>query len=169
MAQKTRIIIVVVILVLVAAIFAAVGLTLQSQTAQAPASTPQPGMIHLYLNDTFVANMMPADLKSLPAGSFVDKEQGKTQSGYWLRDVIRVYVKEAQLSPQTQIVISGVRQGTQNKNTTITWAQALDPANNILFAPSNDGQSVKLASTMEGLATRNDWVQGITEINVKTK
>lgn len=169
MAQRTRIIIVVVILVLVAGIFAAVGLASQSQTAQAPASTPQPGMIHLYLNDTFVANVVPSDLTSLPAGSFVDKEQGKTQSGYWLRDVIRVYVKEAQLSPQSRIVISGLRQGSQDKNTTITWAQALDLANNILFAPSNDGQSVKLASTMEGLATRNDWVQGITEINVKTK
>ena len=169
MSQKTRILIVVVVLVLVAVGLAAVGLASQNQAAQVPASTPQPGMIHLYVDGAFVANVTPADLKTLPAASFVDKEQGKTQSGYWLRDVIRVYVKETQLSPQSQITVTGVRQGTQNKSAIITWAETLDPANNILFAPSNDGQSVKLASTMDRLSTRDSWIQGITEINVKTK
>jgi hypothetical protein len=169
MSQKTRILIVVVVLVLVAVVLAAIGFAAQNRAAHAPASTPQSGMIHLYVDGAFAANVMPADLKALSAASFVDKEQGKTQSGYWLRDVIRVYVKEAQLSPQSQITVTGVRQGTEKKSATITWAETLDPANNILFAPSNDGQSVKVASTMEGLATRNDWIQGITEINVKTK
>ena len=169
MSQKTRTLIVVVVLVLVAVVLAAVGFASQNQVAQAPASTPQPGMIHLSVDGAFVANVVPTDLKALPAGSFVDKEQGKTQSGYWLRDVIRVYVKKTQLSPQSQITVTGVRQGTEKKSATLTWAQTLDPANNILFAPSNDGQSVKLASTMEGLATRNSWMQGITEIDVKTK
>ncbi len=169
MSQKTRILIVVVILILVAAVLGAVGLASQNQVAQAPASTPQPGMIHLFVDGAFVANVTPANLKTLPASSFVDKEQGKTQSGYWLRDVIRVYVKEGQLTPQSQITVTGVRQGTEKKSATLTWAETLDSANNILFAPSNDGQTVKVASTMDRLSTRDSWIQGITEIDVKTK
>jgi len=34
-------------------------------------------------------------MKNLPAASFKDTEQGKDQGGWWLRDVIRLYVKEA--------------------------------------------------------------------------
>jgi hypothetical protein len=103
------------------------------------------------------------------SASFVDKEQNKTQSGYWLRDVIRIYVKDAALSPTSQITVTGIRQGTEKKSATVTWAEALDPANNVLFSPSNDGTSVKIAATLDRLSTRNDWVQGLTQIDVKTK
>jgi hypothetical protein len=167
MSQNTRLAIVVGVLVLVAAILALVGFASQSQTAQAPKTTPQPGMIHLSVDGAFVANLAPADLQKLPAASFVDKEQGKTQGGWWLRDVVRNYVKESSLSPQSKIVITGSRQGTP-KNSTLTWAQLLDPANNILFNQGNDG-SIKIASTMAGLDTRDTWVQGLTEIAVQTK
>ncbi len=169
MSQKIRIMIVVAILVVIAIILGAVGFISQNQAAQAPATTPQPGMIHLYVDGAFVANALPTDTQKLPAGSFVDKEQGKTQSGYWLRDVIRLYVKEGALSPSSQLTITGVRQGTQNKSVTITWAQALNPANNVLFSPSNDGQSVKVCATMDNLANRDQWIQGLTQIDVKIK
>jgi hypothetical protein len=167
MSQKTRILIVAGALVVLAIILAVVGFVSQSQTAQAPASTPQPGMIHLYVDGAFVANVSPADMKNLPAASFKDTEQGKDQGGWWLRDVIRLYVKESQLSPQSQITLTGTRQGA--KTATVTWAQALDPANNIALDLAGDGQSVKLASTMAGLNTRDQWVQGVTQIDIQTK
>jgi len=167
MSQRTRILIVVGALAILAIILAVVGFASQSQTAQAPAATPQPGMIHLYVDGTFVANVSPLDMKKLPAASFKDKEQGKEQGGWWLRDVIRLYVKESQLSPQSKITVTGTRQGA--KTATVTWAEALDPANNLAFDLSSDGQSIKLASTLDRLSTRDSWVQGVTQIDIQTK
>ena len=167
MSQKTRILIVVGALPLIAVILAVAGLASQRQTAQAPAATPQPGKIHLYVDGAFVANVLPEDLKGLAAASFKDKEQGKEQGGWWLRDVIRLYVQETRLSPQSKITVTGTRQGT--KTATITWAETLDPANNFAFDLSGDGQSVKLASTLDRLSTRDSWVQGITQIDIQTR
>ena len=171
MSQTIRILIVVGVLVLVAVGLVIFGTVVQSQMALVPLSTPQPGMIHLYVDGNFVANLSVTDTlrEKLPAGSFVDKEQSKTQSGYWLRDVIRLYVKETSLSATSQVTMTGVRQGTEKKSATITWAETLDPNNNVLFSPSNDGTSVKIAASMDKLSTRNDWIQGLTQIDVKTK
>ncbi len=169
MSQTTRIGIVVGALVVIAIALGVFGALSPSQIAQAPATTPQPGMIHLYVDGTFTANIASAEIQKLAVGSFVDKEQNKTQSGYWLRDVIRLYVKENTLSPSSQITVTGVRQGTEKKSVTLTWAETLEPANQVLFSPSNDGTSVKIAATLDRLATRNDWVQGLTQIDVKVK
>jgi len=172
MPQKTRILIVVGALVLVAIILAVVGFVSQSQTAQAPppsVATPQPGMIHLYVDGAFVANVSPADMQKLPAASFKDKEQGKDQGGWWLRDVIRLYVKETKLSPNSQITLTGVRKGTEKKSAAVTWAETLDPANNLAFDLAGDGQSVKLASTLDRLSTRDSWIQGVTQIDIQTR
>ena len=180
MSQKTRIWVVVGTLGLIAVALAVYGFIVQRQTAPAPlaqapldqasvapAATPQPGMIHLYVDGTFVANVSPADMQALPAASFKDKEQGKDQGGWWLRDVIRLYIKETQLAPQSKLTVTGTRQGT--KTATVTWAEALDPANNLALDLSGDGQSVKLASTLDHLSTRDAWVQGVTKIEVQTK
>jgi hypothetical protein len=169
MSQKTRILIVVGALVLVAIALAIYGFSTQKQTAQAPSATPQPGMIHLYVDGAFVANVSPADMQKLPAASFTDKEQGKPQGGWWLRDVIRLYVKENKLSPNSQITIAGSRKGTENKSATVTWAQVLDPTNNMAFDLASDGQLVKLSSTMDQFSTRDQWVQGVTQIDIQTK
>ncbi len=124
-------------------------------------------MIHLVVDGAFVANVSPADIKALPAASFKDKEQGKEQGGWWLRDVIRLYVKEAQFAPQSRLTVTGTRQG--NKTAMVTWAEALDTANNIALDLAGDGQSIKLASTLDRLSTRDTWVQGVTQIEIQTK
>ena len=169
MSQKTRILIVVGALVLVAIALAIYGFATQKQTTQTPSATPQSGMIHLYVDGAFVANVSPADMQKLPAASFTDKEQGKPQGGWWLRDVIRFYVKENKLSPNSQVTVTGSRKGTEKKSATVTWAQVLDPTNNMAFDLASDGQSVKLASTMDNLSTRDQWVQGVTQIDIQTK
>jgi len=172
MSQKTRILIVVGALALIAILLTVVGFVSQRQTAQAPlapVATPQPGMIHLYVDGVFAANVSPADMKSLPAASFTDKEQGKPQGGWWLRDVIRLYVKENKLSPNSQITVTGLRKGTEKRTASVTWAEALEPANNLALDLSGDGQSVKLAATLDRLFTRDSWVQGVTQIDIQTK
>ena len=169
MSQKIRILIVVGALVLVAIVLAIYGFATQKQTAQAPSATPQPGMIHLYVDGTFVANVSSADMQPLPVASFTDKEQGKQQSGRWLRDVVRLYVKESNLSPGSQVTITGLRKETEKKNATVTWAETLDPANNLELSFSSDGQSVKLASTMDKLSMRDQWVQGVAQIDIQIK
>jgi hypothetical protein len=126
-------------------------------------------MIHLYVDGAFAANVSPADVKNLPAASFKDTEEGKEQGGWWLRDVVRVYVKENRLTPTTQIVVTGLRRGTEKKSVTLTWAQTLDPVNNIALDLAGDGQSVKLAGTMAGLNTRDQWIQGVTQIDIQSK
>ena len=180
MSQKTRILIIVGVLLLLAIVFALYGFVIQRQTLRAsltpaplaqaspaPVATPQPGMIHLVVDGAFAANVSPADMKNLPAASFKDKEEGKDQGGWWLRDVIRLYVKETQLSPQSKLAVTGTRQG--NKTATVTWAETLDPANNIAFDLAGDGQSIKLASTLDRLSTRDSWVQGVTQIDIQTR
>jgi hypothetical protein len=86
-----------------------------------------------------------------------------------LRDVIRAYVKENTLAPTSQVIVTGICQGTKKKSATLTWAEVLDSANHVLYSPSNDGASVKIAATLDRLSTRNDWIQGLTQIDVKTK
>ena len=167
MSQKTKSLIVIGALALIAVVLAVYGFVAQRQTASAPPSTPQPGMIHLYVDGAFAANVSPADMKNLPAASFKDTEQGKDQGGWWLRDVIRLHVKEGRLSPQSKLTVTGARQGT--KTAVVTWAQALDPANNIALDLAGDGQSIKLASTMSGLDKRDQWIQGVTRIDIQTK
>jgi hypothetical protein len=81
-SQKTKMLIVIAALMLVAVVLGGFGLVAQSQTTQAPATTPQAGMTHLYVDGVFVANVLPTETQKLSASSFVDKEQGKTQCGY---------------------------------------------------------------------------------------
>ena len=169
MSQKMRILIVVGVLALVGVVLAAYGILAQRSTTSAPATTPQPGMIHVYVDGVFTANVSPADMKPLPAAAFKDTEEGKDQEGWWLRDVIKLYVKESKLTPAAQITLTGLRQGAEKKSATVTWAQALDPANNLAFDLAGDGQSVKLVSTMPGLNTRDQWIQGVAQIDVKVK
>lgn len=169
MPQKSRILIVVGALALVAVVLAVYGILAQRSTTSAPASTPQPGMIHLYVDGVFAANVLPADMGQLPAASFKDTEEGKEQGGWWLRDVIKLYVKESKLTPATQITVTGLRKGAEKKSATVTWAQALDSANNLALDLAGDGQSVKLASTMPGLNTRDQWIQGVSQIDVQVK
>lgn len=169
MSQKARVLIVVGFLLLVAIAFGAYGLLAQQRMASLPPATPQPGMVHVYVDGAFVANVAPADLEKLPPASFNDLEEGKAQEGWWLRDVVRLYVKEGQLSPQSEIAVSGVRQASEAKTAVVTWAEALEPANNLAFDLAGDGQSMKLVSTMTRLSTRDQWVQGVNKIEIKTK
>jgi hypothetical protein len=170
MSQKNRILIVVGIILVLAIGATTYGLVLQSKMNNASSDIPQPNMIHLYVDGKFVANVSPADLNELPAASFTDAEEGKLQEGWWLHGVARLYVNEGKLTASSEIEVAGIRSTTgETKSKTITWEQATEPANNVIFDLSGDGQALKLVSTMPGFDIRDTWIQGINRIDVRTK
>lgn len=170
MSQNRRLLIVVVVVLVLGAAAALYGVLNQNRLKNAPADSPQPGMIHLYVDNKFVANLSPADLSELPAASFKDAEEGKRQEGWWLRDIIRFYVEEDSLSGSSEITVIGVRQKSgETKSAVMTWKETLDPDANVMFDLAGDGQSVKLASTLERLDTRDEWIQGVNRIDIQIR
>jgi len=169
MTQTTRILIVVGIVAVVALALAGVGVWQVLQTAP-PADTPVEGMIHIYLDGTFRANTSPAEIAALPQASFQDAEEGKTQEGAWLKDVILQHVDAGALSPASEIRLQGAhRQSSQAKTAAVTWAEATDEGNHVLLDVSGDGLAVKLVSTLPRLDTRDEWVQAVSRIDVVTR
>jgi len=165
MSQKNRILIIIAIIVVIAIILALLG---QFQN-QEPVSTaePEPGMIHIYLDGDFLANVVPDEITALPTTSFKDTEEGKTQEGPWLQDVILLYVPDKALDPDTTIAVSGIRSSNGGeKLAALTWAQITSPDNHVIFDFASSGTSVKLVSTLPDLDTRDEWIQGVQRIEI---
>ncbi len=167
MSQKNRILIIVGVLAIVAIALGLLGWF----RARPPVSTaePEPGRIHVYVDGRFTANVDPTQVSALPSASFKDAEKGNTQEGPRLADVILLYVDESKLQSDSSISVSGVQPSNdQTKQVTLTWGQVTDQAGNVLLDYSAAGDSLKLVSTLPGLDTRDDWVQGIQRIEVTT-
>jgi len=166
MNQKTRIIVGVLILVVAVAIPLAWeawrSRTVVPATTDATEPTLTAGSIPVYVEGRLVAGFVPADLDKLTKTSFLDKEEGKSQEGWLLRDVLLLYVPQASLQPEVEVTISS---SSRDKAATVTWAQVRDEQNWVLLALSNRG-TLKLVSTLEQLDTRNEWVQDIDRIEV---
>lgn len=105
---------------------------------------------------------LPEDLASLEEVSFVDAEEGKTQQGWMLRDVLRLRVPERKLKPETRIVVASSSSG---KSAELTWAEVDDPANRVMFDLAGRG-TLKLVSVLERLDVRDEWVQDVDRIDV---
>jgi len=166
MSQRNRALIVVAVLILIAAALGWVGL--RQQRIQPSAEAPEDGFIHIYADSAFIANVAPVDFTSLPATSFQDAEEGKTQEGPWLRDLILLYVPEKALRASSTITVSGARNGNV-KTHTVTWGQALEDSNWLVLDVSGSGDAIKLTSVLPDLDTRDEWVQGINRIEIVTR
>jgi hypothetical protein len=167
MTQTRRILFAVAIIVVIVAVVLGVdALRRSAPTAPASAGEPTlvPGSIPVYVNGRLVGGFQPADLERLDKVSFVEPAEGKTQEGWLLRDVLLLYVERGQLTPEVAITVSSSSRG---KSAQVTWAQADDPENWVMFDLSNRG-TLKLVSVMEGLDTRDDWVQDTDKIEVQT-
>ena len=162
MNQKKRILIaVVILLVIVGGILGVDYLQRQKAAAQAPADMP-PGSIPIFVDGKFVASFVPDDLSQLPSASFVDAEEGKTQEGWLLKDVLLLYVKPNKLKADTQITVSS---SSREKSHTLTWAEVENPDNMVLFDLSGRG-TLKLVSKIPGFDVRDAWVQDVDKIEV---
>ena len=162
MDQKKRILIAVIILLVMVGVVLGVD-TLQRQKAAAQASADMPpGSIPIFLDGKFVASFVPDDLSQLPGASFVDAEEGKTQDGWLLKDVLLLYVKPSQLKATTRITVSS---SSRDKSHTLTWAEVDNTDNMVLFDLSGRG-TLKLVSKIPGFDVREAWVQDVDKIEV---
>ena len=158
MKQKTRIIIGVGIILLIALVVSGVELWRRSQS-----TVLEPGSIPIYVDGSLEAAFAPDDLDRLEQAGFVDDEEGKTQEGWLLRDVLQLYLADDQLTPETLIrVISTSRE----KSAELTWREVEDPEAMVLLDLSGRG-TLKLVSKLERLDTRDEWVQDVDRIEVE--
>ena len=109
-----------------------------------------------------MGEFVPGELAELEQVSFVDEEEGKTQEGWMLRDVLLLHVKESKLKPETRIVVTS---SSRDKSVELTWAEVDDPANWVMFDLSGRG-TLKLVSVLERLDARDEWVQDVDKIEV---
>jgi hypothetical protein len=158
MSQRTRIVIALGALVVLAA--GVLGLEALRRSSAEP--TLAPGSIPIYVDGKLVGGFVPDDLAALEQVSFVDAEEGKTQEGWMLRDVLPLHVKERELKPETAIVVSS---SSREKSAALTWAEVDDPANWVMFDLSGRG-TLKLVSALERLDVRDEWVQDVDRIEI---
>lgn len=162
MNQKSRIIIAVALIVVISLTVLGVDALQRRQlAAQAPTDMP-PGSVPIFVAGTFTKSFVPDDLSQLPEASFVDAEEGKTQAGWLLKDILALYVAPDVLQAQTEITVSS---SSREKSVSLTWEQVENANNMIMFDLSGRG-TLKLVSQLPGFDTRDDWVQDTDRIEV---
>ena len=133
----------------------------QQAAALAPADMP-PGSIPIFMDGKFVASFIPDDLAQLADASFVDAEEGKTQEGWLLRDVILLYIKESKLKDDTQITVLS---SSREKAKSLAWVEVNAEDNMVMFDLSGRG-TLKLVSKIPGFDLRDLWIQDVDKIEV---
>jgi hypothetical protein len=162
MEQNKRIIIAVVILVVVVGGILGVDyLQRQRAASQAPADMP-PGSIPIFLDGKFTASFVPDDLDQMEMTSFVEAEEGKTEDGWLLRDVLLLYINASELQSETQIMVSS---SSRKKSVTLTWAEVENIDNMVLFDLSGRG-TLKLVSRIPGFDIRDAWIQDTDKVEI---
>ena len=136
----------------------------QADQSQMPPgmATAVPGSIPIYVNGELVGSFEPTDLEQLEQVSFQDAEEGKTQEGWLLRDVLLLYVDTDTLTPETAVIVTSNHRG---KSAQLTWAEVNDTANMVMFDLSGRG-TLKLVSLLPQLDVRDEWVQDVDLIEI---
>jgi hypothetical protein len=164
MDQRKRILIAAILLLAVVGIVLGVdALQRQSVASKTPENMP-PGSIPIYVNGIFVSSFVPTDLDQLKSVSFVDAEEGKTQDGWLLRDVLLLYLGEDNLQDKFEIKVSS---SSRMKAKTVSWAEIEKQENMIMFDLAGRG-TLKLVSKMPGFDARDAWIQDVDKIEVTT-
>ncbi len=158
MSQRTRILIAGLIIVALVGVVLGVEL-LRRQVAP---EDLEPGSIQIYVKGRFVGAFLPTDLEQLTEVSFVDAEEGKTQQGWMLRDVLLLYLTPDALR-NTDITVSSSSRG---KSVTLSWTEVDTVENMVMFDLSGRG-TLKLVSRIPGFDIRDAWIQDVDRIDIK--
>lgn len=162
MSQRTRIIIgIAIILVIVAAVLGVDQIQRRRQAAALPELVP--GAIPIYFDGKLTAAFVPDDLDELQEVSFIDDEEGKTQEGWLLRDILLLYLNEKDLKPDTAITVSS---SSRDKAITLTWFEVETPNNMVMFDVSGRGTLKLVSKEIESLDIRDEWVQDVDKIEI---
>jgi hypothetical protein len=163
MDQKKRMLLAFTMLVVLVALVLGVDY-LQRRRVEARLQESIPaGSIPIIQDGELAASFVPDDLAQLDVVSFVDDEEGKTQEGWMLRDVILLYLDIDSSTASGEVTISS---SSRNKSVTLDWATINDPGNMVMFDLSGRG-TLKLVSKVSGYDTRDDWVQDVDRIDVQ--
>jgi hypothetical protein len=165
MSQNIRILIAVLVLILIAGAILGIDALRRSSSATQTVQGQEalaPGSIPIYLDGELVGGFTPDGLGQLEQVSFVDAEDGKTQEGWRLSDVLLQHVEADQLAPNTEIRVSSSSRG---KEAQLRWAEVEEPANLVMFDVSGRG-TLKLVSVLEKLDVRDEWVQDVDKIEI---
>jgi len=164
MTQRTRILIAAGVLIALVALV--LGIEALQRASGEPAAAGEPtvaaGAIPIRLDGKLVGSFTPTDLERLEKVSFVEPEEGKTQEGWLLRDVIRLYVDPETLGAGTLVTVSS---GSREKSAQLTWDEVDRTENYVTFDLSNRG-TLKLVSVLPKLDARDEWVQDVDSIEV---
>jgi hypothetical protein len=166
MSQTKRVLIAIAILVVLVGIVLGVEALRRRSSGNQEVAQGEPtlvrGGIPIRLDGHLVASFVPGDLEHLGQGSFVDAEEGKTQEGWFLRDVLLMHIGDDQLKASTTVVVAS---SSRHKSTELTWAQVEDVENSVLFDLSSRG-TLKIVSVLDHLDIREEWVQDVDSIEV---
>jgi hypothetical protein len=161
MARNKRLLIAVAILIIVAGVILGLEALRRQRMTQA---NLEPGSIPIYVDGQLEAAFAPVDLENLEQVSFEDAEEGKTQKGWLLRDVLLLHLSEESLTPDSPITVSSTSRG---KSARLTWTEVSDEDNMVMFDLSGRG-TLKLVSKLARLDVRDEWVQDIDRIEIET-
>jgi hypothetical protein len=168
MSQRTRIVVaIIVLLALVGGVLAVDALQRTNSGASATSGVPTvpAGNIPVYVDAQLAGSFGPDDLAALTKVSFVEPVDGQTEEGWLLRDALLLVVDRATLRPETRLVVISSSRGKQAE---VTWAEADNPDNFVMFDLSNRG-TLKLASVLPKLDTREEWVQDVDRVEILTR
>ena len=157
MTQNRRVLIAVGVLVLLVAVVLGVDALRRRQATEL-----EPGSVPIYFEDRFVDSFKPDDLERLDQVSFVDAEEGKTQEGWLLRDVLLLYVERDVFRADTLIAVTSTSRG---KSAQLTWDEIDDVDNRVMFDLSGRG-TLKLVSLLERMDVRDEWIQDVDKIEI---
>ena len=155
--NRTRALIALAVILVIAGVVLGIDLLQRRQ-----AVTLEAGSIPIYLDGELAGGFLPGDLETLDPASFVDAEEGKTQEGWMLRDVLLLRLRERDLQPDTRIVVSS---SSRDRSAELSWAEVADATNMVMFDVSGRG-TLKLVSVIERLDVRDEWVQDVDKIEV---
>ena len=162
MTQNKRIFIAVLIFaLLIGAVLGLEALRRRDAAVGDGSITLAPGSIPIYVGGQLVGGFSPDDLGELEEVSFVDAEDGKTQEGWLLRDVLLLHVEREDLA-DTLISVSS---SSRDKSAQLTWAEVDESDNMVMFDLSSRG-TLKLISLLERLDVRDEWVQDVDKIEI---
>ena len=168
MSQSKRVGITVLILVIVIGAVIAIESWRASQMAASGSNaevTLEAGSVPIFVNGTLIAGFLPTHLEPLNLTSFVDAEESKMQEGWLLSDPLNHYANNVDFTPATEITVSS---SSREKSITLTWAELDQPDNIVLFDLSGRGTLKLAAAGIDRFDTRDEWVQDVDKIEIRT-